>query len=357
MTSNIPDKIQGWQMVAPEKELELGQYAPAKLGEDDVMVKVAGCGLCHTDMSFMFGGVKTRAELPLTLGHEISGTVTAAGSKMSRLEGKKVVIPAVLPCGECDLCRKGRGNICRKQVMPGNDFNGGFADYVTVPGKQLAVVDDLKGFDLAELSVIADAVTTPYMAVKRAGVKEGDLAICIGVGGIGTYGVQTASAFGATVIAVDVDERKLEKLSKHGASYTFNVSGKDAKSAQKELRALVKSNNLPKHEWKVFETSGTAAGQELAFSLLSFAGTLAVVGFTMDKVSVRLSNLMAFDANAFGIWGCLPEYYPDAINLALDKKIDIRSFSERHPMSKINEVIKANKEHKLENRAILEPDF
>ena len=353
----LPKEIKGWQMVAPEKELVLGRYAPAALGDGDVLVKVAGCGLCHTDMSFMFGGVKTRAALPLTLGHEISGTVVETGSGMKRLEGKKVVVPAVLPCGECDLCRKGRGNVCRKQVMPGNDFQGGFADFIAVPGRYVAVVNDLKGFDLAELAVIADAVTTPLMAMKRGKVEKGDLVICIGAGGIGTYGVQVAAAFGATVIAMDIDEGKLERLRPFGAAHTINVSGKDAKAVQKDVRGLAKEHKLPELGWKVFEMSGTAAGQDLAFSLLSFAGTLGIVGFTMDKVSVRLSNLMAFDADAFGIWGCLPEYYPEAIGLVLDKKIEIRSFSERAAMSKINEVIQKAKSHKLDRRAVLEPDM
>jgi 6-hydroxycyclohex-1-ene-1-carbonyl-CoA dehydrogenase len=357
MTKNIPETIRGWQMTAPEKELELHSYPPAALNRGDVLVKVAGCGLCHTDLSFMFGGVKTRAALPLTLGHEISGTVIAAGDGAEGLVGKQVVVPAVLPCGECDLCKRGRGNVCRKQVMPGNDFHGGFADTVVVPGRFVAVVDDLKGFDLAELAVVADAVTTPYMAMKRGRVQKGDLAICIGVGGIGTYGVQIAAAFGATVIAVDIDDKKLEKLRGFGASHTVNVAGKDAKALQKEIRGIVKESGHAPYGWKVFEMSGTAAGQDLGFSLLSFASTLAVVGFTMDKVSVRLSNLMAFDAEAFGIWGCLPEYYPEAIGLVLDQKINIRSFSERHPMSRINEMIGKARNHTLEKRAILEPDF
>jgi 6-hydroxycyclohex-1-ene-1-carbonyl-CoA dehydrogenase len=357
MSNHVPEKINGWQMTAPELELKQGQYDPPKLGDGDVLVKVAGCGLCHTDMSFMFGGVKTRAGLPLTLGHEISGTVVETGSKMAHLRDKKVVVPAVLPCGECDLCRKGRGNICRKQVMPGNDFHGGFADYACVPGRFMAVVEDLKGFDLAELCVVADAVTTPLMAIKRAGIQEGDLAIFIGVGGIGGFGVQVAAALGATVVAIDIDGKRLEKLRKFGAAHTVDVSGKDGKAVQKEIRDLIKGASLPGYGWKVFETSGTAAGQDLAFSLLSFAGTLAVVGFTMDKVTVRLSNLMAFDAGAFGIWGCLPEYYPEAIGMVLDRKIDVRSFCERHPMSRINEVIRKAKDHKLEKRAILEPDF
>jgi len=156
---------------------------------------------------------------------------------------------------------------------------------------------------------------------------------------------------------MDIDEGKLERLRPFGAAHTINVSGKDAKAVQKDVRGLAKEHKLPELGWKVFEMSGTAAGQDLAFSLLSFAGTLGIVGFTMDKVSVRLSNLMAFDADAFGIWGCLPEYYPEAIGLVLDKKIEIRSFSERAAMSKINEVIQKAKSHKLDRRAVLEPDM
>ncbi len=351
------EKIRGWQMTAAEVELKRGEYPVPVLGDGDVLVKIAGCGLCHTDMSFMFGGVKTRAPLPLILGHEISGTVVDTGAKMAQLMGKKVVIPAVLPCGECDLCRRGRGNICRQQTMPGNDFHGGFADYVRVPGRYLASVEDLKGFDLADICVVADAVTTPMMAVKRAGLREGDVAIFIGVGGIGGFGVQIAAAYGARVIAIDIDAARLEKLGRFGASYLIDASNKDSKTVQKEVRDFIKSASLPDYGWKVFETSGTAAGQDLAFSLLSFAGTLAVVGFTMEKVNVRLSNLMAFDADAFGIWGCLPEYYPEAIAMVLDRKIEIRDFSQRYPMSRINEVIKMAKEHKLAQRAIFEPDF
>jgi len=350
-------KAKGWQMVAPEKELVLAEYDLGEPGEKDVIVEVAGCGLCHTDMSFMFGGVKTRHELPLTLGHEVSGKVVDAGSKMTHLKGKMVVVPAVLPCGECDLCKKGRGNVCRKQVMPGNDFHGGFANYMRVPGRFLSVVEDLKGFELPRLCVIADAVTTPLMAIKRAKVSKGDFVIFTGVGGIGGFGVQIAAAYGAVVMALDIDGKKLEKLSKHGASYTINVAGKDTKSIQKEVRDFAKKSNIPDYGWKIFETSGTSAGQDIAFSLLTFAGTLAVVGFTMDKVNIRLSNLMAFDADAFGIWGCLPEYYGEAISLVLERKINLEDFSEKYPMSKINEVITMAKEHKLEKRAILVPDF
>jgi 6-hydroxycyclohex-1-ene-1-carbonyl-CoA dehydrogenase len=357
MTDKVPDTIKGWQMKAPEADFELAEYPVPELAPGDALVQVAGCGVCHTDLGFLYGGVKTRKEPPLTLGHEISGTVVAAGDASGDLVGKNVVIPSVIPCGECDLCKGGRGNVCRKQLMPGNDFHGGFASHIHVPGRFLSVVDDLKGYDLAELSVIADAVTTPYMAIRRADVKPGDLCIVIGVGGVGGYGVQIASALGATVVAIDIDDAKLEKLGQHGAKYVINSGGKDARAVQKEVRGLAKQEKLPRYGWKVFEMSGTGAGQDAAFALLSFAGKLAVVGFTMEKVKVRLSNLMAFDAEAYGTWGCIPEYYADCIEMALAERIQLRPFSSRHPMSKINEIFKMAREHQLTTRAILEPDF
>ena len=91
---------------------------------------VAGCGICHTDLGFWCEGVPTRKPLPLTLGHEISGTVVEAGEGAQSWLGKTVIIPAVIPCGECAACKDGRGSICPTQIFPGCDVHGGFADHV-----------------------------------------------------------------------------------------------------------------------------------------------------------------------------------------------------------------------------------
>ena len=128
--------ITGWMMTASQQPLEKRSYTPEPLAAGDALIKVAGCGLCHTDISFLHLGVKTRAPLPLVLGHEVSGVVAAVGADVPRtLVGQPVVVPAVLPCGTCELCRSDNRPICRTQIMPGNDRHGGFATHVAVPAR------------------------------------------------------------------------------------------------------------------------------------------------------------------------------------------------------------------------------
>ncbi len=324
-----------------------------------VVVEIAGCGVCHTDLGYFYDGVRTNKALPLTLGHEISGRVVAAGAGAEKWLQCAVIIPAVVPCGQCDACKRGKSAICAKQMMPGNDINGGFASHICVPAHGLCAVDEARlakiGLALADVSVVADAVTTPYNAVVQAGVQAGNLVVVIGAGGVGGHCVQIAAAFGATVVAIDVDPAKLATIGKFGAAKTINVRETDPKALKKIITEFAKERGLPTREWVIFECSGSAAGQTTAWSLLVHGATLAVVGFTMDRVEVRLSNLMAFNARALGNWGCPPDLYPNALDLVLDRKIELASFIERHPLDDINNVFAAAHAHKLSGRAILVP--
>ncbi len=107
--------------------------------------------------------------------------------------------------------------------------------------------------------------------------------------------------------------------------------------------------------WKIFEMSGTAIGQDIAFNLLTFASTMSVVGFTMDKLNVRLSNLMAFDATLIGTWGCKPELYPEIVQHVASGKINIKSYIEEHSLNEINQVFKNTLSHQYKKRIILKP--
>lgn len=343
-------------MVELDKEFKLAEENYPELKEGEVLVKVAGCGVCHTDISFWHSGVQTKHALPLTLGHEISGRVVAGDKNWLN---KAVIIPAVLPCGECEFCKKERSNICRNQLMPGNDFQGGFASHIKVPSKFLCEVPDsvLKKFPLEQLAVIADAISTPYQVIKKSELEAGDLAIVIGVGGVGVYGALIAKIFGAKVIALDINDEKLSTAKANGVDAILNTKGLDLKAIKEKVKKLAKEINTPKFGWKIFEFSGTKAGQDVAFNLITFTSTLSIVGFTMDKVEVRLSNLMAFDAKLIGTWGCRAEFYPEILDLISKDKLKISQFVQTFPMSKINEVFKNTLEHKYTKRSVLVPDF
>jgi 6-hydroxycyclohex-1-ene-1-carbonyl-CoA dehydrogenase len=345
-------------MTAPGAPLERRAREPQLPGPGEAVVAVAGCGVCHTDASFLFHGVRTRAPLPLTLGHEISGHVQQIGAGVDQdLLGAAVVVPAVLPCGECDLCTAGYRTICRSQIMPGNDRHGGFASHLVVPARFLCRVPSsaLRTHELWELAVVSDAVSTPFHAVKRAQVSAGDLTIFVGVGGIGVHGVQVAAAIGASVIAIDVNDRKLELATRAGARGTLNVREVPAKELRKLVRARAEALGAPAHRWKIFETSGTRAGQEAAYSLLGFGASLSIIGFTMDRVEICLSNLMAYDAVAQGNWGADPLVYPELLDWIGAGKLQVRPYVERHSLDQINEVLKQAEAGALERRAVLTP--
>lgn len=350
------EKLKQWQMTELKKEFTLVESDLPAITEEEAIVKVAGCGVCHTDLSFWHDGVKTKKEMPLTLGHEISGTVTKGPS---HLIGKNVIIPAVLPCGNCELCNKGRSNMCQNQKMPGNDFHGGFASHIVVPHKYLCPVPDsiLKEYSLEQISVIADAISTPYQVMKKSELENGDLAIVIGVGGVGVYGALIAKIMGAKVLAIDISDEKLAQAKKNGVDATINSKGLDAKAIKAKVKEIAKELGAPKYGWKIFEISGTAPGQDLAFNLITYTSTLSIVGFTMNKLEVRLSNLMAFDAKLIGTWGCKPELYPEVVDLIASGKLKIKDFVQTFPMSKINEVFKNTLEHKYDKRSVLVPDF
>lgn len=354
-------RIEAWQMEAGKPGLVRATRALDALAPGEVLVEVAGCGVCHTDLGFLFDGVRTGHALPLTLGHEIAGRITDTGPGAEAWRGRAVVVPAVMPCGDCELCRTGYGTICRAQKFFGSDVHGGFASHVVAPARGLCPVDTDRlaatGLELADLGVLADAISTPFQAIERAEVRAGDVTIFVGAGGVGGFGAQIAHAMGAHVVAIDVDPARLEKLKAYGVDLTLDSRALDAKAIKTAIGELAASKRAGRVRWKIFETSGHPAGQELAFSLLTYGSILSVVGYTLEKVHVRLSNLMAFDAIARGNWGCLPERYPAALELILDQKIAVAPFIERRPMSRINETFTQLRAHELKLRPVLVPDF
>ncbi|MHC4547381.1 MAG: 6-hydroxycyclohex-1-ene-1-carbonyl-CoA dehydrogenase [Planctomycetota bacterium] len=348
----MPEQMHSWRMVDPGDPLALTRSPLPEPGPGEVLLQVRACGLCHTDVGFLYGGVRPNAALPLTLGHEILGDVVATAEDTAPLAGRTFIVPAVLPCGDCALCAKGRGNVCRRQKMPGNDFHGGFASHFLTPARFLCPVP-AGTRDVEDLAVVADAVATSYQAVVRAGVETGDMVIVVGAGGVGTFAAQTAKALGAHVAAIDIDARRLEAIGKY-TDLPLDASTLDTKAIRKGVAAFEKEHGLPPHGRVILECSGAAAGQATAYALLNHDAVLAVVGFTLEKIPLRLANLMAFDATAFGNWGCLPDHFPEILRLIEGGDLEVHPYVKHYPMSRLNDLLR---EESHAQRPVLIPDF
>lgn len=368
--TTMPDKIQTWQMVQPTvKDRETGEITPGRLEKTsvpvpelqpgEVLVEIAGCGVCHTDLGYFYDGVPTVTKPPLTLGHEISGVVVAGEKDWI---GKEVIIPAVMPCRSCPICDMDRGNRCLAQKMPGNslDIYGGFSSHIPVPAQDLCPVEERKGMPLEWLAVVADAVTSPYQAAVRAEVQEGDRCIILGVtGGLGVFMAQVLKAMGAeVVVGIARHPDKLERALEFGTDYVINSTDKSPKDIRNEFRDLCKENGLPSNwGWKIFEMTGAKPAQDIALALLGFVGKLVWVGFSTNVNEYSMSRLMAFDAEIIGSWGCLPEYYPTVLQMVLDGKVQLEPFVETRPMSQIEDVFEEAHSTTLMRRIVLTPDF
>jgi 6-hydroxycyclohex-1-ene-1-carbonyl-CoA dehydrogenase len=286
-------------------------------GPGEILVKVAACGLCHTDLHYIDHGVPTFKKPPLILGHEVSGTVAGVGADAaSWREGDRVLLPAVYGCGQCIMCRNGRDNACLSMMMFGNNIDGGYAEYMLAPAKDaFHLPDDLP---LEESAIIADATTTPYHAVVNRGkVRPGDKVVVFGCGGIGLNVVQFAAVAGAHVVAVDIVDEKLEWARRLGAEATLN--SQEIERVDKEIRKLTGGGADIG-----FEAIGNPAVQAQAFNSLRTGGRLVLVGYASHPMTLNSGRLMYREMEIVGSLGCRTVDYPRVIELARQGSIKVK---------------------------------
>lgn len=280
-------------------------------GAGQALIKVAGCGLCHTDLHYVDHGVETFKKPPLILGHEIAGTVTALGpsanGKSRTAVGDRVLVPSVLSCGHCSFCRQGRENLCADLTMLGNNIDGGYAEYVVVPAAELVPVPD--DLPLEQACVVADALSTPYHAVKHRGkVRVGDTVAVVGCGGVGLNLVQCAVVSGARVIAIDLNDQRLITARALGAAEAINPA--TVERVDKAVRSLTNGGVDV-----AFEAIGNPKTIELAFGLLRRGGRLCVVGYSAEPVTLSAARLMYYELEVAGSLGCGAGEYPEIMAL------------------------------------------
>ena len=217
--------------------LQLEELEMPNVGDEDLLIKVTACGVCHTDLKVFEG--RNRFTPPTVLGHEVAGTVEQIGNRCQHFaEGDRVIVGMRYKCGRCRYCLTARENLCEKRPAPpplrkadGTTLSrwnvGGFAQYVSVPEYMAFRIPN--GISMEEASLVGCRVTTAYNAVKHRGrLEPGDSALVIGCGGIGLNTIQFLRCFGAyPIIAVDIVEDKLEAAKKFGATHTLNAARMD----------------------------------------------------------------------------------------------------------------------------------
>jgi 6-hydroxycyclohex-1-ene-1-carbonyl-CoA dehydrogenase len=319
----------------PYKKLVVEEVPTPEPGPNEILVKVAACGVCHTDLHYIDHGVPTFKKPPLILGHEASGTVAEVGENVTEFEvGDRVLLPAVLSCGRCSFCRTGRENICQKMVMFGNSVDGAYAEYVVAPAKDAFHLPE--EIPLVEGSIIADAITTPYHAVVNRGrVKPGERVVVFGCGGVGLNAVQIASAVGAFVVGVDIIEERMEWAKKLGAFATVNA--KEVERVDKEVRKLTGGGADV-----AIEAIGNPKAMGQAFASLRTGGRLVIVGYTSERMPLNVGRLMFREIEVIGSLGCRPVDYPKVIELVRSGVIKAKELvTARFPLEEINEAFDA----------------
>ncbi|MEE8360672.1 MAG: zinc-binding dehydrogenase, partial [Gemmatimonadales bacterium] len=244
-----------------DRGLEVTDVPTPSPGPGEALIRIAGCGMCHTDLHYLDHGIPTFKDPPIVLGHEPSGTIESLGAGVDGWhEGDRVLIPAVLSCGRCRYCRAGRENLCDNLRMLGNHLDGAYAEFIAVPAAELVAVPD--SVPLTEVSIVADAMSTPYHAVKHRGrVQVGDYVAVVGCGGVGLNVVQCATVAGGRVIAVDTNPERLEIARQLGAIETVNPDEVDR--IDKHIRHLTDGGVDV-----AFEAIGNPQTMRSAFGLL-----------------------------------------------------------------------------------------
>lgn len=285
MTEN--QTMRAVKLVGPGR-IEIQEVPIPRIGDDEILVKVAAAGLCHSDLHILHQD-ENWPFFGTTMGHETAGHVAEKGINVTNVEvGDPVLIGAVWSCGECRPCRLGRGNACAVSgsrtmfpATPGIAVDGGMAEYTKVDAKYAY---SLAGIDPAAAAPLADAGTTPMRAVSDTIdlLEDGGTAVIIGVGGLGHIALQILRArTDAQLVAVDLDPEKLTLASESGADVVVQA-GPDAAA---RLLELTDGYGID----VVYDFVGVQSTVELAAAIVAPEGAIRLVGLSDGALAVYAS--------------------------------------------------------------------
>jgi len=248
-----------------------------------ILVKVAACGVCHTDLHAISGDWPVLPTLPLIPGHEGVGTVVAVGEGVTEVkEGDRVGVPWLYTaCGHCEYCHAGRETLCPAQQNTGYSVQGSFAEYVLADPNYVGHIPDELSF--LEAAPILCAGVTVYKGLKETDTRPGDWVVISGIGGLGHLAVQYAKAMGLRVAAVDIQDDKLDLALAMGADLTVNASREDAV-------AVIERRIGGAHG--VLVTAPSRPAFEQGVGMLRRHGTMTLVGLPAGDFDLNIFDMV-----------------------------------------------------------------
>jgi (R,R)-butanediol dehydrogenase/meso-butanediol dehydrogenase/diacetyl reductase len=260
----------------------------------ELLLRVTGAGVCGSDAALFVAGqdaipARESGTFPVVLGHEFAGLVVEAAPDTGFEVGELVASGAGVSCGHCDRCLQGRTNLCRNYRTAGVFRHGGLAEYVAIPASTCVRAADhgVTGDDAA----LAQPMAIACHALRRAGVREGERVLVIGIGGVGAFVVWAASRMGAEVTACDTLDERLELARDLGAFEVVKAGPGAAIEAQLDDRP----------PWDVaLEASGSEPGFRAAFSLLDRGGRMVIVGTQKKPLEVDLMAITRGEVDLLG---------------------------------------------------------
>jgi alcohol dehydrogenase, propanol-preferring len=312
-------------------------------GPGQILVKVAASGVCHTDLHAADGDWPVKPKPPFIPGHEGVGHVAGVGAGVSHVkEGDRVGVPWLYTaCGHCRHCLGGWETLCEKQQNTGYSVNGGFAEYVVAdPG----YVGHLPGnVSFVEIAPILCAGVTVYKALKVTDTRPGDWVVVSGIGGLGHVAVQYAKAMGLNVIAVDVDDAKLDLARKLGASLGVNARKADPITfVNKEVGGAQ----------GVLVTAVSPKAFEQAMGMVGRGGTVSLVGLPPGDFPLSIFNTVL---NGITVRGSIVGTRLDlqeALDFAGQGKVKATVASER--LESINDIFSRMRAGDIQGRIVID---
>ena len=301
------------RLVKIGKHLEAADIPTPQIGPSELLVRVAACGICHSDAHYR-AGISPITRLPVTLGHEIAGVVESVGKDETNISvGDRVCVHYLETCGRCDFCLSGQEQFCRNVQMIGKHRDGGYAEFIKVPNRNVFILPDEIPIEVGAIMMCSSA--TALHSLNKARLKPGESVAIFGFGGLGFSALQLARSLGSgPVYVVDVNPTKLAIAATHGGTPIDATAG----DAVQQIHDATNGRGVDIS----VDLVGSAITMSQAVRCLSTLGRAAMVGLTTEMLSVLpYPDLINKEAEIIGVSDHLATELPMLIDLVSSGKL------------------------------------